>query len=93
MINTIGLDASPGRACVEQPEPELHPEPEPEPEPERVPADSHTFAARGDKADVRPHASEAAQLEESYLTAVYTAQQLAQRMLEMTNRWVALMDD
>ena len=94
MMNMIGLDVdAAGKARMKQSAPELHAEPEPEPCLEHVAAGSYTFPACGDQADARPHASEVVQLEESYLTAVVTAQQLAQQMLEMTNRWVALMDD
>ena len=89
LVEAIGLGAN------QSGEVRLAPEPEPEPEPEPVPmmaADVHTIATETGQASVRAPDSHGVELERSYLAAVTTAQQLAKQILEMTNRWVTLMD-
>ncbi len=96
LVEAIGLGAHQSyevRLALE-PEPELELEPELEPEPvPMMTADVHTIATKTGQASVRAPDSEVVELEQSYLAAVITAQQLAKQMLEMTNRWVTLMDE
>lgn len=92
LVKAIGLNSDqPGD--FEQPQRQPHPRLQPEPEPEPEAVDGHTFAAGSGQFSVRSEADGVAELEQSYLAAVITAQKLAEQMLEMTNRWVAVLDD
>ena len=99
LLDSIGLDVD--QPDEEQPglelELELQPEPEPEPQPQPVPvvvsADAHPIATKSEQTSVCAAGRGVVELEQSCLAAVITAQELATQMLEMTNRWMTLIDE
>jgi hypothetical protein len=100
LMDAIGLDVNNAGGGQQQ-----QPEPEPEPEPLTAAAasvsaaagladgsSSSTLDAAAPAAVVEPAEASASELEQSCLAAVITAQQLADEMLKMTNRWLAAID-
>ena len=107
LMDAIGLDVNnAGGGQQQQPEPE--PEPEPltaaaasvsaaagladGSSSSTLDAAAATAAAVPPAAVVEPAEASASELEQSCLAAVITAQQLADEMLKMTNRWLAAID-
>jgi len=98
LMDAIGLDVNNAGGGQQQ-------QPEPEPEPLTAAAasvsaaagladgsSSSTLDAAAPAAVVEPAEASASELEQSCLAAVVTAQQLADEMLKMTNRWLAAID-
>eukprot|EP01043_Picozoa_sp_COSAG02_P022080 COSAG02_NODE_1137_length_14313_cov_6.111369_8_plen_111_part_00 len=96
LVDAIGFGVDQPNEVRPGPELELEPEPEPEPRPQPVPvvpADAHPSASNSDQTSLCATDRGVMELDQSCLAAVITAQQLAKQMLEMTNRWMTLIDE
>lgn len=76
LVRAIGLDVD-------------RPQKEQLSQPDRVKPDGHTVTASNGHAGVVYERSGVVELEQSVLAAVITAQQLANQLLDITDRWVA----
>lgn len=86
LVKAIGLK-------LDQPGDFEQPQQNPVPVPEPDPVDGHEFASGDGQSSARSRTDGVTDLEQSYVAAVITAQQLANQMLEMTNRWVAVLEE